>query len=825
LNTHLTLKLGLAALLAGGPALAASLEIEVRERGAGPVSNQRVTVYAVTAESAIPGSIGPFARPASWCTTGENGRCAVQSLVPGVYTVEVRPPADPNLSAPAGPPAQVFGTVTIRQGDAGAKMVVELTRGVRMQFRVVDPGQVLPKNAAVELSSDSDDKARAPIDTGSAMITLPAGRWIAHLAAPVAGLVVGVELDGDPVGVLDVPIELKAPSSDRYITWTLAPPCTIEGTVHSNLPFPGVEVGAEIVTPGPWGTSPFCRGVDCAGAPHGSPDVNGRYMINLPCGVWKVAPSGESLLESSPPFAIAELRDGQSTTLDFDVRETEGSGRGGVLSVRVVSPEGRPVGSVPVEVWPADGNASRDGPVATESTNSFGFDAWFDKLPAGSYLLRARVPGYRTAVEPLTDFAPEPSRARRMTIKLRRGAIVEASVKDDKDRPTEGVALTVARTDKPKRSDDPATRLAEDDDEITVPPSKDQTGRIIVAGLGAGTYRVRPAPSGTLAATAKAVIGPPGGKQGEETTVTLAEDGHADVDVRLLAAASLTGRLVCVDDGEHPSIVEACLLPPGAPDEDPDARDACRAPLVPVRSFNLTGEARDAFQVGPLSPGSVRVALRPRGYSAWTWALGTPDGSSAAVVQIEEVGAVDLGTIAAMCGPAIELRPAIKSKAVVPDLTLAAVTGSLTRKTSGGKAESRALAADRARDRVTFSELPEGDWTLEMSIEHPFFIPAAPARLTADVNLARGIVVVETPAVDDVGGAILLPAGAAAARLTPAEGQARVEVAAGGRVTLRGVLPGVYRVEGCGDARCAHVTQTWPDVAVARGRFTELAAP
>src|SRR5262249_59898169 len=104
-----------------------------------------------------------------------------------------------------------------------------------------------------------------------------------------------VDLDGSDLDTLDVPIEVVAPSSDRFVTWTLSPPCTVWGwiTTDRTPPFTGVIAGAQLVSPGPWGASALCRAVDCAGAPKGAPNREGKYSFEIPSGQWRIAPLGD----------------------------------------------------------------------------------------------------------------------------------------------------------------------------------------------------------------------------------------------------------------------------------------------------------------------------------------------------------------------------------------------------------------------------------------------------------------------------------------------------------------------------------------------------
>lgn len=633
-----------------------------------------------------------------------------------------------------------------------------------------------------------------------------------------------VELDGGEVTSLDVLVELKAPSSDRFVTWTLSPPCRVDGRVATNLSeAPRVAIEATLVSPGPWRVSSLCRATNCAPPQTVSLDRTGRFVIELASGTWRVAPTGESLLESNPPFTDLSCVSGQELRADFDIREKGAGARSkSVLDVRVLGDTDRPLGDVQVEVWPSTGNLEAAKPIAKATTERFMGMASFDKLSAGSYLLRARSPGYRFAVVALPDFDPELRAPRAVTIRLDRGAAIDALALDEKDRPVAGVGLNVKRTVDLPVAADPATRLALPDASFSVPPGNDQTGHVVVTGLAAGTYNVTPVLSGSAASTTTIGIAAGDGAVAKNVELHLDERDRKELSIRVRAAAALAGRLACTDDGLLPHQADACILGLPGGDEDDDARDACKKPVIPAASVTLSGDRHDEFVVGPLIPGSFRLGLRPRGYTSFTWVLGTPDGEQAAVVQINEVGLVDLGTIPVLCGPAVLVRPTVLSRDPLPDLTLATVSAELTRPSPDGKVERRVVTAERSRERVTIRELPEGEWTLDLTMSHPFFVPALPVRLSVPVKLERGVQLQAGVEIVAVGGAVAIEAASGTARLSGPDGQTRLEPAKDGRVTIDGVALGSYRVELCEDPSCGRVLRRWDRVQVIRGKRVVL---
>jgi hypothetical protein len=815
---------GAVVLLASGRLSAATVEIEVVERGGGPVPEQPVALYPVTPDIQADPLFFFNNRAAGRCTTGDTGRCSISDLHAGVYVPYLAWIADHRLAAPIGAPIVAYGTVTVRTSDAKAPLKIELQRGVRVQLRVVSERAPLPQRSRVELASDSGENTNAPLDAGGkAQITLGSGRWVAHLAGPPGARIVGVELDGNDLAAPDVPIELVAPSSDRFITWTLSAPCSVRGTVTSTRKPPTVSVGATLVTAGPWGASPLCRATNCAGAPSAQVLPNGNFTMEVPSGTWRIGPSGDSLLESTPPAIDVTCGEGESARADFNVRETELGDRSKVvLVVAVVGPDLWAVPEVLVDVWPPTGNLENSAALATKVTGLLWPPAAFTELAAGSYLIRARKPGYLNAVLSVSDLDPEEREPRNVTFYLAKGATIDALVKDEQDRPVKGVGLTVKRIDPPPPPDDPVARLAEAERELSVPPGNDQTGHVAVTGLAGGTYDVTPVLSGTIASASAATIAA-GAAPGETNVVVrLADHEVKELLVRVRSAPFLAGRLVCLDAGLLPRQGDTCVLGLPAADEDDAMREACAKPVITPGPIEFSGERRDAFRVGPLKPGSYRLGLRPRGYSSWTWALGTSDGTQAAIVQINGNDPAELGTIPVYCGPAVAVRPTVLSHDSPPDLTFARVEAELTRKGTDGTVERQVVTAEKDRERVAFRELPEGEWTLDVTISHPFFMPAAPVHLSLPVKLERGRLVSATVEIASVGGAVVIEASSGAARLTSPDGAARVVAAKSGSIAIEGVAPGTHVVELCEDPSCARVVRRWDSVRVDRGHKVVL---
>jgi hypothetical protein len=188
-------------------------------------------------------------------------------------------------------------------------------------------------------------------------------------------------------------------------------------------------------------------------------------------------------------------------------------------------------------------------------------------------------------------------------------------------------------------------------------------------------------------------------------------------------------------------------------------------------------------------------------------------------VQVNGTDAVDLATVPMFCGPAIELRPTVLSRDPLPDLTLATVVAALTRTSRDGKAERRVVSAERDPDRVVLRELPEGEWTLEVTMSHPYFVPSAPVHLSVPLKLERGALVRASVDVASIGGAIVIETATGVARLSGPDGAVRVESARDGTIAINGVVPGIYHVDLCEDSVCTRVSRRWDEARIIRGQM------
>jgi UDP-N-acetylglucosamine 2-epimerase (non-hydrolysing) len=150
-----------------------------------------------------------------------------------------------------------------------------------------------------------------------------------------------------------------------------------------------------------------------------------------------------------------------------------------------------------------------------------------------------------------------------------------------------------------------------------------------------------------------------------------------DVDLLVLPAASLSGRLVCSDRGTMPAKVSFRIFPAGSRVEnlwqEKDLKAGASSVLDDVL---LRGDGADRFQLGPLSPDEYHVAARPDGQVYWSWASNELVPDRATVFPVAEAATLDTGLVEIECGPLVAIVPELVSKEPVPDLHLGVGSGS-----------------------------------------------------------------------------------------------------------------------------------------------------
>ena len=379
-----------AALLGGGRLLAGTVEISVVERGAGPVPDQIVVLYPARQDARY-----AFPHLAKQCVTGPSGRCQIAGLPAGIYYADVPQIANPNLCAPAGSPIEAYGTVTLVKAEATASLRIELHRGVRINFRVIVRSTEIPKGSRIELGDDTGENVSVPVDGLAAQATVRTGRWIAHLVGPQGARVTKVELDGAAIETLDVPIEVVAPSSERFVD--LDP----ERPVHRLRP-------GDEHAPASRGPDPSAhRGARAVGRFIVLPHRGLRRLRGSPVGPQRGFTSSRfrAAPGASPPPAIrcssrirrsssSAARRGRTCAPTSSSRRRRAADPDGCSPSRSWTRSGSPIADVPVEAWPTGRKVARQARRSRRQRRGrTPMPAVFRRLAKGSYLLRARSPG------------------------------------------------------------------------------------------------------------------------------------------------------------------------------------------------------------------------------------------------------------------------------------------------------------------------------------------------------------------------------------------------------------------------------------------------
>jgi hypothetical protein len=446
---------------------------------------------------------------------------------------------------------------------------------------------------------------------------------------------------------------------------------------------------------------------------------------------------------------------------------------------------------------------------------------WFRDLAAGYYRVAAGADDFLEGTAKVDDYDPKANEPTSVTVTLRVGAKLHARAVDEKGRLVQDVELSYTRLS-------PLPKMALANEGITAKKRHgtgltDVTGHIEIPGLYSGDYRVEARMTGEQAATRFVLLRQGGAKHTRSLEVRLTEGERTDLDLLVLPAASLSGRLACADRGTMPPKVSFRIFPAGSRVEnlwrEKDLKADAAAALDDVV---LRGDGADRFQLGPLSLGEYHVAARPDGQIYWSWASNELVPDRATVFPVAEAATFDTGVVEIECGPLVAIVPDILSKEPAPDLQLGAVRATLRR--SPDKKNPRTLAADVEvhAARAFLRRLQEGKFMTAVTVEHPYLIPPSISVPERELKLTRGSFAEIHVAFDRLGGLLDVRGDGKVARLTPEEGSPVVRAVAGQKATFPGTPPGTYRVELCGDPDCSLVTTAWKDVVVRAGRTTFL---
>jgi hypothetical protein len=816
------LVLGLAFSL---PARAATVVVSVRERGSGSIPNQRVVVQPTGA----PGELPSWDRFRSQSrVTGRDGKAVFESVPIGRYTIALEGIAQPGLINPAANPLAPPPQITVAAEGDKVAVEIEVWRGSLLSAEVLVDRANVPRGAKVVLRSlDGQPTIDLRLDAqGRVRQLLLPGRYETELAIPPGYLLKDLVWNGESLPGHVVRFDVREDPRPQNVSWYLSTPCLITGRVSDASGDCPVRVVATLSQPGPWIVAATQRGGSSFQVvPHQEWVENSRciYRLWLPDGRWTVQPQGEDLLISDPESADVTIVPGETRTLDFQLKTKEGDDldKGQPLVVRVLSPQGWAVVPAIVEIWPPDVDTLAATPVKTGTTEGYAGSVRFRGLAAGNYKAAAGSDDFLEGTATVEDYDPKAHEPTSVTVTLRAGAKLHARALDDRDRPVKDVELSYTRLS-------PLPRMALANEGITAKKQRgtrltDVTGHLEIPGLYSGDYRVEARMTGEQSTTRFVLLRQGSAKHTRSIEVHLTEGERTDVDLLVLPAASLSGRLACSDRGTMPAKVSFRIFPAGSLVEDLwRDKDLKKGAASAPDDVLLRGNGADRFQLGPLSPGEYHLAARPDGQDYWSWASNELVPEAATVFPITEAAPVDTGVVEIECGPLVAIVPDVLSKEPVPDLNLGAVRATLRRSREEDHPRSVGADVEVHAARAFVRRLQEGKFKIAVTVEHPYLIPPSISAPERELTLTRGSFAEIRVVFDRLGGLVEVRGNGKAARLTPEAGSPAIRAFADSRATFPGTLPGTYRVELCGDPDCSAVTASWKDVVVRAGRTTFL---
>lgn len=812
-------------LLSASPAEAGSIEVRLTIEGRRPLAEAPIVLhppYGPDAEVgervSRPGSLRGF--------TDRRGSARFLGVPPGRYTVTLpRLPAE--LLQPSENPVAPAPVVTLFDDEETLTMDVRLQVGLEVGVAVDAPA---PADGFVVHYRHRDTGFELFDEVHPALPRLTRrlsdGLWDVWVSPPPGRILADVERDGTPLpgaaAALDLTLpDPRAPPPAVWLTFTYSAPATVEGDVIvTGGPVDEVDVVATLVRAGDWFEEAEERGGSLYSPVRAPVGPDGRYRLDLPAGAWRVSPQGTRIVAREPREIFVEAKDAEVTEADFEVELDPEPRR--TFRVRVRNVRGEDVEGAVVQL------TARDHPAAVLRhgvTLPFGVE--LEVLPVGHYLLLAGHPDYLEAELPLDDF--DSAEAAEVSIELAEGGRLDLRAADLEGRPARLVEWTIEHLDPPlelKLREPVFTGSKKKRVAVT-----DDSGRVRVPGLYAGFYRLRAErPAYGLDLSLGGLFHVRHRREAWTRTVDLylTEDGADEAWARQLPAANLRFQLLCDDQGPPPPEAAAVVIDLDGPAEDIEAAKA--AAVLARDDLDLVGRDRDLLVVGPLDQGVYRLALRPAGFTRWTWAYETYDGTESYVIQIDvdekyPASLLDLGPFKLECGPAVDLVPeALDGE--LPDLRQVGVRARLLDVETGAEAASYP-AVTRRRDRAELRRLAQGRSRLELVLSHPHFLPEPDLEWRVDLDLRRGEYVLVTPQIARLGGALKVvgldgrPAGASFR--VEGEGTEPLEVIAGEATTIVPSLdPGTFDVRLCGDRRCEEPLALWRDVEVRRGETAVL---
>jgi hypothetical protein len=750
------------------------------------------------------------------------GRAACPPVEPGEYTIVFSLPKQSHLADPveAGLVPELNFAVTAT--DQVLRFEIPIPRA-DVLYTTTNLGAPLSLTAVEEATGN---RRESRIDSGGSAVSFSPGRWQLTLRLENGYLIESIELDGRSITTMPFPLEVFDLGSRRTLNLTLVEACRIAGTLSwlgADHP-PGVIV-ATLIEPGPLMARSMALGFPAEARYEARPDTKGRYMLILPDGRWRLSVEGSNLATIEPEEIVLGLAAGDRVQADFRVTvETKDDADAGSLRVELVPPEGLQPQFVRGELRRAN-EGDQPGEVVRESEGmerrirpvlSFG------SIPSGRYIV---VAGALNAAE----VASEPIEIEQGDTLERQLPVAAAGVINARISPAPNQRLVAIellleliaplRPDDP-RLVDPAFRAAKDRRRGRF----DLAGKLRFEGVTAGRYRLSARFVDPSRVDTKLHLRVGELSAFDRMELDLAGTGSIELTLELVPAARVSGVVKCLDGESLPRRVDLRLI---AESIDPPAETAepYSFDSIPFKAKDdavLVGPDLNELAAGPFEPEGAYVALRPHGFARWTWAFGTEDPSRAAVVEFVENKAAELGSVNIDCRPSVKLLFATPHNETIPDLQdLAVILAEVRTVPRPGIDEPfgawHPASPEIHAEFVRLKGLPIGRSVVRAQLRHRFFIPnliSIEERSQAR-TLALGAEDLVQVGVPELGGAIKLPVGVAALRLSMPGGSTSV-------VDGNSLMAGVYQVEACADVACDEVIDRWNDVVVEPGKDTVL---
>ncbi len=798
------------------PASAGEIELVVRDENGAPIARAAVGLQQVDPQTRW-----------SFSLRGESdvsGHITFSGADPGQYKISLHGETAKVYVAPHGNPRVPPPQITLAPGEERVRAELELWRGVPL-FCGVDFDSRDTRNVDAhleEIDLGTQLELRLPDGAARSQLLLP-GRWQMRVDPPPGFLLTDVTVNGRSVEGSQAFVELQPGDAPAHVTWYYSARAWLHGKVTFAGAKVGVAVAAQLVEPGPWIDAVKERGGSVYELIYAGVDNRGEYEMVLPDGRWEVRAAGPNVARSEPEVVDLYISPGEVRRQNFEVWDKEGEGGSSSMMVRVEGPTGERIRDVTFELWPLDPNRRSDAPTAREHVD-YAF-ARFRDVPAGDWIVGAASEGFIEGTVEVPGFDPDDKKREPITVRLRRGATVHAVVDDDEGERVPDVQFRMERLDPmPERVVRDAAVVAR----ITAPEAKsDTTGHAWIRGIWPGRYRLSGTVGGSLEAS-RFVRFREDGRLIDSVEVDLGDEQEIEIEAELVAAARVTGHLVCSDGRPMPGLVSLVAVPAHFDTVDMDSAALVDEAKTQIDELPLRGSLHDGFAAGPMEQGHYYLGFRPEGYDRWTWVPGEENPAAATHVQASVGAPTDVGTVKIDCGPAVRISPRVTGDEPLPDLRtrphhkrIVTATGDLDKE--GMERKVREVTVDIYKDHVVVRGLPEGTGRIDLTLLNRFFRPDPELEVVVEAEFDRGRIVETFPVVKGIGGVLrVADTAAAAVRVTADDGVARIEELDRGRVDVPSLEPGTYEVELCPDPACAESSRRWPVVEVEAYQVVEL---